>query len=79
VSNFYLFFCYNKLGTYKCICFKYFPIINVDLALIMLGRLCRMHKDALRRLCTRGRIADALLEAQHHEQFWEWYCAYVRK
>ncbi|XP_062145091.1 uncharacterized protein LOC133852365 [Alnus glutinosa] len=36
-----------------------------------------MHKDALRRSCTRGRITEALIEAQHHEQFCEWYRAYV--
>jgi hypothetical protein len=40
---------------------------------------CKMHKDALRRLCTRGCITDALIEAQHPEQFCEWYRVYVRK
>jgi hypothetical protein len=35
--------------------------------------------DTLKRACNGGRITDDRLEAQHHEQFCEWYHAYVSK
>jgi hypothetical protein len=38
-----------------------------------------MHMNTLRRACNRGRITDDWLEAQRHEQFCEWYRAYVKK
>jgi hypothetical protein len=33
--------------------------------------------DTFRRACNRGRIMNGRFEAQHHEQFCEWYRAYV--
>jgi len=34
--------------------------------------------DTLRRSHNRGRTTDDQLEAQHHEQFYDWYREYVR-